>query len=134
VTSPSSHIHAIRQERTHIHGHQDHIVSPREQRHEVDQEKFGQQPAGQFHARGRQACRQQQTVRGDPLGSERRSRAESIADWRTPRRNAAQSPKRQKKMLKQLEKDTTAHRGTVKALKTDLDKVRKTRKATSSHL
>jgi hypothetical protein len=45
VTSPSSHIHAIRKERTyswpsrpHPHGHQDHIVSPREQRHEVDQE------------------------------------------------------------------------------------------------
>ena len=44
VTSPSSHIHAIRKERTHIHGHQDHIVSPREQRHEVDQENSDSRP------------------------------------------------------------------------------------------
>jgi len=42
--------------------------------------------------------------------------------------------KRHKKSLKQLKKTISAHRGIVKSLKTDLDKVSKTRKSVSSHL
>ena len=95
VTSPSSHIHAIRQERTHIHGDQDHIVSPREQQHEVDQEKFGQ-PAGQIHARGRQACRQQQTVHGDPFtgGGDPLDRAVRQHPGRVEQPTVANGPRR----------------------------------------
>ena len=94
-TSPSSHIHAIRQERTHIHGDRDHIVGPREQRHEVDQEKFGQ-PAGQIHARGRQACRQQQTVQGDPFtgGGDPLDRAVRQHPGRVEQLSVANGPRR----------------------------------------
>ena len=40
--------------------------------------------------------------------------------------------KRHKKTLKQLKKSTTAHRGTVKDLKTDLKKIAKSRKSVSA--
>ena len=40
--------------------------------------------------------------------------------------------RRQKKTLKQLNKAAKAHRGTVKSLKADLDKVTKTRMAVIS--
>jgi len=42
--------------------------------------------------------------------------------------------KRHKKTLKQLKKSTTAHRGTVKSLKTDLKRVAESRKSVSSKL
>jgi archaellum component FlaC len=42
--------------------------------------------------------------------------------------------KRQKDALKQLKKATATHRETVKSLKVDLNKVRKTREAVSSDL
>ena len=42
--------------------------------------------------------------------------------------------KRNKKLLKQLKKTLSGHRGTVKSLKADLAKVSKTRKSVSSNL
>ena len=42
--------------------------------------------------------------------------------------------KRQKKTLKRVKKALTAHRASVKSLKSDLDKVSKTRKSVSDHL
>jgi len=42
--------------------------------------------------------------------------------------------KRQKKTLKRVKKTLTAHRASVKSLKSDLDKVSETRKSVSDHL
>jgi hypothetical protein len=78
-TSPSSHFHAIRRERTHIHGHQDHIVSPREQRHEVDQENSDSRPDKSTPAAAKRAT------------SSKRSTAPPFYRWRRSAR-ARRSP------------------------------------------
>jgi hypothetical protein len=70
----------------------------------------------------------------DTARSERRGSTKGPACRGAPRGHAAKGPGPAEEALKQMKKDISAHRDTIKWLKNDLDDVRKTRKSVSSRL